>query len=77
MVRMARLGTGLEQCSCDGGGAVHVVPCREIQDGVGLHRHLGELLELSKRHLWRKGQERGVYTLYLREILRRKWGNDL
>jgi hypothetical protein len=53
------------------------VPCREIQDGVGLHRHLGELLELSKRHLWRKGQERGVYTLYLREILRRKWGNDL
>ena len=60
MVLMARLGTGLEQCSCDGGGAVHVVPCREIQDGVGLHRHLGELLELSKRHLWPKFSHVGV-----------------
>ena len=60
MVRIPRLGTWLEQWSCDGFRALQILPCREIQGGVGLHPHLVELLELSARHLWAKFRHVGV-----------------
>ena len=59
----------------DPDGFVRVVPRRNVQVVVHLHRHLGELLELPRWQVQSQHSTKHVHRLWRREMLRREWGN--